>query len=227
MKKIIAISFLAIVVVGIMTVYCLPQSELFRFETVISVIGGITTLFTLLLAFLLYNKFVIDKPFFDKQKDAVFSLLDEIRDTSFLVINERYGLKFEPIKADQEFDKSLFDDYLDRLVSFSYESLIRLEAITDYRKNIYLPKTISKNLEQLSVLTPGSLDQERLNEYVFVVFKKTGRHEDHKADLKSFCKPNIFHEITVKDYHEKWEKLINSIKKWIDENSSIDIELNL
>lgn len=207
--------------------FILPKASYEKLNIGASILASISSLFTLVIALLLYEKLVIDESLLEKQTENVLALLNEIEKSQFLFFSEEYANRFEPINVFKESGFLALDKHPDTPIAISYELDSKLENITRYNRNIYIPTDIAEKLEDLKILFFGTLEgDDFLGNYIFVVSDSFGAIDEIRNNPNRFGTPSVFKDVTVSDYIEKWREILRSIDKWLTENSSKNLDLN-
>lgn len=177
------------------------------------IISALSSIITLLIAFLLYSKYGVEKSLINKQTETVFQLLKELKKTRF-VIHRNGG--FLQLFLDM-IGQNHFNEYRDKSLIFDMSYTNNLSNIRDITENIFLPVEIMDTIRPLIVLSiTGETDKER-----FMIVKVSGgeKEEDFSGKLNN-------KDITLGEFMDQWILVINKTKKWLREYSDIKIDLN-
>ncbi len=182
----------------------------------VNLIAGFSSLLTLIIALLLFNKFGIETSLLEKQTNQVFELLENLNKSIILVRGNHVFMRFNPAKPYQKF----YEKYYDRKLMFSTRYVEGLENVWKYCDNVFLPKEIATKLRGLQIYMISDIKEE-VNEddlKVSAPFKSEENEKFGKGNNK---------DILMIDFVSNWNDLIEEIKKWISTNSSVKSELNL
>lgn len=182
----------------------------------INLIAGFSSLLTLIIALLLFNKFGIETSLLEKQTKQVFELLENINKSNILIEGKSEFMRFNPAKPYLKF----YEDYYNRKLLFSTKYIEGLETIWKFSDNVFLPKEIATKLRGLQIYMISNLKEE-VNADELRVSAPFKSDEDEK-----FGRGND-KEILMFDFVNNWNELIDEIKNWISTNSSMKSELNL
>ena len=182
----------------------------------VNLISGIASFLTLLIALLLYNKFGIETSLLEKQTKQVFELLENLNNYSVLLQGKDVFMTLNPAKPYRKF----YEEYYERKLVFSVKYIEGLQHIWKHVDNVFLPKEIANKLSLLQVYLISNLKEEIEDNQLKVSapfamdeVEKFGEGNDKNTNLMTFI--------------SDWVDLIEEIKKWIRNNSSMNSELNL
>jgi hypothetical protein len=184
----------------------------------INLISGISSIATLIIALVLFNKFGIENSLLDKQTNEVFELLEELNKPLIIMQGKSAFLKINPAKP---YDKHYERFYGYNLI-FSSNYMAGLKIISNYGNKIFVPKPIADKIKALDIYMLTSLRKDNvINENEFLVTIKNNEYEDESSG-----KPNG-KEMNFMEFTTLWNELLEEIKNWIKVNSSREAELNL
>ena len=190
-----------------------------------------TSLVTLFLAILLFQKFGIEKNIVDKNLDRVEKLIEEIRKIRFVITGESFAIQFIPIK-NSNYD--LPQHYLDKPIILTPETAEKIESTLSLSSDPFLPKQISAALEDLSFVGGKVVSRSELLSDRFAkldLYPKTNSIPSGKNSVIDYVIYNKFgvedRTTSVTTYISKWEEVIFEINSWIEKNSSLKGYVNL
>lgn len=187
----------------------------------INIISGISTLITLVIALVLFNKFGIEKSILDKKTDAVFDLLQTISKTRIIFEgkdswHQIYLSDLQQYEQTKEYIKSLGNKKL----IFSSKYFEDISIIIDLVKNVFMPKEIAKKVMELYIGVLQHIPQEEYLNYYKVSF---AGNENEKTTYGLANQK----QITFDEYINMWQGVIDEITRWLSKNSSISPNLNI
>ncbi|MFA7419432.1 MAG: hypothetical protein WCZ90_07085 [Melioribacteraceae bacterium] len=189
----------------------------------LSILSAISSFFTLIIALLLYNKLSIESTIVEKQTDAVINLLSAIRKVSLIFDREDHISSFtmhrESMKQIKNNPKV---QNIPLLFSMSYFKAIK--EVNDASYNIFLPRIIVNSSRQL---VPSRIYQIEIETIVNEKYLKVETIESLSVDAVKKYGKVLGGDIQIQEFVKSWELLINDLEKWLKDNSSIKIELNI
>jgi len=221
-KKLFILWLIALVIVVILIVTLfLSEGILRRIQYGVAIVGSISSLITLFIALLLFNKFGIEKSILDKNMGVVIKLATEINKLVIYVETEENLLvAFRPSKLTKKRIRSFPSK--NALLVFNLDYMESMGPIMDLTCDLFIPKTIK---DKLMLVCPVSftnvIKKSELKNYLLV-----------SGDLQMFNKDKGTYgylndeKVIFREYIKCWEKIIKVMKKWIGDNSSISFELN-
>lgn len=188
----------------------------------------IQVVFSIVIAYLLYDRFGTTKKILDKQNDLIIDFIEKYRSLEIYVYivdgNTLIHSYFKPGKnLINRFDKK----FINRKILFPSGSLghPKLNKLNTIIENPLFPKELIPDISTFKIysLTAELFDFNR-EDYVFLSFERIESHE--KLDQKNFMKPND-ENTSIKEFLSKIVNSVNSIENWVNRESSIKIKLNL
>jgi hypothetical protein len=194
-----------------------------RINEIFSWISGLSTLITLAIALILFEKYGLNKKITEKKQDIVLGLLDELS-KSILIIETSVGkggstttsyhldsgVKFVPNK-----------DYNGKILLFSDNYPIGIDRILKYSKSYWMPLHIQEKLNKACLYFLNFSDLDPFDEkYVRVKFSTDNDYFNDKNMRYGIMNKSL----TIDNYFQKWEELHNTIIEWLNKNA--DFELN-
>jgi hypothetical protein len=218
MKKNLVLITLLLCIIVFALPFVLSEKILEGINQSISILGGVASFVTLLIAVLLYTKYGVDKSIIEKNLSTTLSLMQEIKKTTIVINGDNFGIRYRPAVFSM---KHYEDKYTTKLV-FSLDYMDALSHISKYSDDLYLPKTIKPKLDLLLpyIFEPSS-DSLNLKEFGKVNVLGHITEEEHKFDIINN------NQITVYEFLNQWQELIDAIQQWVKDNSDSDIDLNI
>lgn len=180
-----------------------------------NLISAIASLITLIVVFLLFDKYGLKKDLIKTQTEVVLQQLESIRTASFLIRSNKGFLQFFPSKSRIE----SYEIYYSERLIFSKKYWEYINQIFQWSSSIYMPKDIVEKINLLKPATILHLKPEEIDNYSKVTF-----WSDKSADT-DFGKMNG-EEITFQNFYVYWIDVIDVINNWL--NDKIDInKLNI
>lgn len=128
-----------------------------------TIISSVASLLTFLVAIFLYDKFGIETPLIEKQASIVFSLLEEMSKTSFMLVGNKYGARVQLINPylGISFLEERYEDKL--LVSDQYNN--GLEQLTTIANSPFMPRLIADKVNQIKLYVITYVEEEEVASY--------------------------------------------------------------
>lgn len=182
-----------------------------------TVLSGLATLITLIIALLLYNKYGIEETVLQKRTEAVIALLSELKKTRFVFESPDSNYYMIRIKW---IEKNYFEEKYSEELVFSSNYYIGMEKLTALVDDLFLPKTIVEKYSNLQFIVMTNLKPEELKKYT-------------KVDIAGYKNPdNIKYgflndkKMTLIDFITYITDLKSEAENWLKENSNKDVDLN-
>ena len=231
MKKKILISALILFILILLLPFILSHEVLNKFNTGFSMVSGLATFVTVIIAALLFDKYGVDKSIKDRNLESALKLLETIKSTTVLIKWEKGLIQYRPTT----FPMQIYEDSYSMKIAFTSDYMKQTDYLVKFFENVYLPKKIR---EKLDVILPHSIQHYSSDvdskEYGLVfISKQNDKHlswnykdEKEKVGSKTFGKLNGT-EIMLYDYLLMWEELIEAIQDWCTKSSDSKIDLNV
>lgn len=216
-RKRIFFIFVILLVLSVLPPLLLSEKVNAFLVTSSAILGGLVSIITVTIAFLLYNKFGIDEVAFDKKVDTTLQLLQLIQSKKFWIRVENARLQV-PL--------SIIDRDKERLTSFRNVGLLFCMEYYDYvadiyslSDNYYLPKEIAEKIKAMEIMGLAYPADLNVSEFGRVEFASISDSvEWGLADNK---------EMLLKDFVNQWIELVVCIKAWIKKHSLDEKTLNI
>jgi len=183
-------------------------------------LGAIASLFTLVIALILYQRFGIESRFIERQTDKTLELVDIIKGKVINVKTKKYNYFLRFKIDDKNILKEKFYDYLNPKIIIikhnDYEIFTR--SLYEIRKSYWLPKEIKEKMGFLIIYGHKKLSDDSNSEK----YARLNFENDNSGD---YVLP--MPEMTVADYIKKKNELTKSIENWLSKHSDIKIDLKL
>ena len=192
-------------------------------------ISTISSVVTIIIAFLLFDRFGVSKKTLDKNVETVFELLEVI--------------KSKIIYAEYEFDTGTYHSaisisdnlgefknnkiMLEKDILFNYEDINNgLSEINQFATNIWLPIQIKDKINKISLLSATSVKDNFLskNKCFRVSFNLYPEARKEKEIIWYMTNDK---ETTFNEFLTNLEDLVAEIKTWLNNHSNFDLELNI
>jgi hypothetical protein len=185
-----------------------------------SILSSIAALLTLIIALLLFNKYGVESPLIEKSSSKVFALLEEIKQTSFSIGNDRF---YFWIKMSDPFKYSAhIEKYYGEKLIFSNDYIYGLDKLFEISNNPFIPKDISEKMDKLQYfsLSFDVKESEQTN------YTKVSVARFKKSEELTFGRFNS-QDLTLFEFLKILDEVRIEVVQWIQNNSSINIKLNL
>ena len=183
-----------------------------------NLVGSLSSIVTLVLAILLFKKYGIEQSLLNKQTEAVFQLLAEIKKTRLILIPTEGGFI-------QLFLGDMKEEYWslakDCKLRFSINYADNLSAIWNIAEDVFLPEEVALKLRPLmvSIIQPSASDKGYLDVIV----------PPHKKEIdeKDFFGIMNRNEITLEEFVRNWQDVLRAAKGWLNNHADIPFKLNI
>ena len=187
------------------------------FTVISTLISSFASLFTFAFALILYNKFGIEQTILENNTSTVFKLVEKLKETRFFASGDKFMLQIK--MSDPHLYH--FEKYYKNELIFSIEYYNGIEEILNISNNPYLPKSIAEKLNKLHFYSLSmDVKDKEIEKYTKISVVghpdnegKWGRFNGKNMNLFEFL--NILQDVSIET------------KKWLKNNSSINIDLNL
>lgn len=200
---------------------------------ILFVASAISSILTLLVALLLFNKFGIEKDILQKNLKAISSIFEILAKTNISINMNDGSWHFINLLRDlREGRFSEFKHYGNKIVAGDITAISGLTGLSALGESIFMPKEIAVHVRKIAVgVIKFSEDIEKKpHKYAFIQFqdaKKTvysveldKETEDTKVGLLNGK------ELEFKEYLQMFDDLYKSCQKWLKKNSNIKLDLN-
>jgi len=178
-------------------------------------VGGISSLITLIIAFLLFDKYGLKKDFIKSQTEIVLAQLEVIKTVRFLIRSKDKFLQFFPT-INRVDSYEIF--YSEKLV-FSKKYWEYVNQIFKYSSSIYMPQSIVTKINRLMPSVIANMTEGDIESYSKVTF-----WGDHDEDMV-YGKFN-HEDVTFHEFYTNWLDIIDEIRNWLKDKIDID-KLNI
>jgi hypothetical protein len=192
-------------------------------------ISTISSVVTIIIAFLLFDRFGVSKKTLDKNVETVFELLEVIKSKRiFAEYESDAGIFHSVISISDNLDRFKKNKImLEKDILFNYEDInYGLSEINQFATNIWLPVQIKDKINKISLLSATSVKDNFIfkNKCVMVYFNLYPEARKEK-DVKWFMTNDK--ETTFNEFLTNLEDLVTEIKTWLKNHSNYDLELNI
>ncbi len=215
MRTVIIISISLIILILIIIPFYLPTEQQDTIKASAALVSSVASLITLIIAFILFDKYGLKKDFVKNQTDLVLRQLEKIMAVRFLIRTNDRSLQFFPTK-----------NRTDRYESFYSEKLVFSEKYWDYINDIFepstsihMPKEIVEKIEKLQPSLIAYLEHDELSSYAIVTFGGENKIEYGKINDD---------DITFKEFYTYWIDVLDVMSNWLKDKidiSKLNIEL--
>ena len=185
-----------------------------------TIISSIAAVLTFIIALFLFNKYGVESPLVEKSTSKVFALLEQIKETTFSISNDRFGFW---IKMSDPFKYSpRIEQFYGEKLIFSEDYIYALDKLFEIGNNPFTPPSISQKLDQLQFFVMSyDINENNIRDYakILVVGYK-------KFDNPKFGRFNA-EDITVFEFLKILDEISYEVRLWIQNNSTIPVQLNM
>lgn len=191
-------------------------------------ISGISSLITLTIALLLFDKYGLNKKIENKRQDIVLELLDELQNVIFVIeynTNEGgYGMSYFTISR----EISTYKEYSGKELMVCENYITGISKMIKYNKNYWMPISIQLKLSRVCeylIITNKEINPFD-EKYVRIRFPRDNdNNEDYKKIKYGILKKNGAN-YKSENYFQEWKDLHCCIMKWIEENADFKLDNN-
>ncbi len=179
-------------------------------------ISGICSLITLVIAFLLFDKYGLKKDFVKTQTEIVLAQLEAIRTTRFLILaKDKSFLQFYPTK----YRLDSYERFYSEKLIFNRKYWEYTNQVFRFSSSIYMPKEIASRIDKLKPSLMEHISATEMDFYSKVTFWG----EDETDSIYGRVNGE---DITFQEFYTNWLDILGEINKWLKDKISID-ELNV
>jgi len=192
-------------------------------------ISTISSAFTIIIAFLLFDRFGVSKKTLDKNVETVFKLLEVIKSK---IIYAEYesdsGTHHSAISISdnlQQFKKNKI--MLEKDILFNYEDINNgLYEINQFANDVWLPIQIREKIKKISLASASSVKDNFIpkNKCVRISFHL---YPEARKDKEVMWYMTNQKETTFNEFLLGLENLVSEIKTWLNKHSNYSLELNI
>lgn len=181
------------------------------------IISAFSSLVTLLIALLLFDKYGLKKNIIERKTETVLKLLEKVRKTRLLLRGERSVIHFCPLKEWQD----TYEQFNTLLVVFDVNYLDFIKSYFSDSKSLYLPPKIVDKFKKLepTVLVHDIANLPK-NEYLKVTIPGYPKGDE------SFGRFNGS-DLTFYEFNNLWIDLHDEILNWLKANDIDTNDLNI
>ncbi len=198
--------------------YCLSNNLTESIKLTTDIVRTISTILTLIIALILFDKFGLRKVGVEKQTNAVIKLIEDLRQTCAVINCGKYKYfvwftsDLNVFKANAVFEK----DKIKKIIFKHGENIMIPTGVNDALNNLWIPPTIKDKLKFLDFHMAMVLDSKDidLSIHAIVEFEKKNQNMYFLKETQTF-----------EEFLIKIQVLMKSLKEWVDKHA--DIELNL
>lgn len=188
-----------------------------------SIIGSTTSLFTFIIAILLFHKFGIETPLLEKNTTIVFEFVEELKKCRFYVCGDTYFMMIPLHNPHELLINSNFPEsswcYEKKLI-FSTKYYDELAKVFELANSPFMPKNISQKVEKLNcyIFTNNEIQDKSQYDQIIQVGENTNESVFGKFNAK---------DITLFEFLNLIEDVKVETINWISENSKYAPNLNI
>lgn len=190
------------------------------FSVSLTAVGTVATLWTLVIAVYLYDRFGLESKFIEKQTDKVLELVDLLKGKTIVVKSTGFNYFIRPSRTQlQQFNS--FKNYQndkDKKVLISPDDFDKsTREIIAIMRSYWLPEDIKKKMEFLKIWGITKFNENSFDAYV-------------RFDFQTIADDNWavpFPEMTFGSFNNNLHDLILTIENWLSKHSGIELDLKL
>lgn len=188
----------------------------------------ISSLVTVIIAFLLFDKFGVSKKALDRNIEVVFKLLEVIKSkTIYTEYESDSGTHHSVISIGDSSDESKNNLIGDKIIVFNYDDINKgLNEINQFANNVWLPGQIKKKIQKISLRSASSIEDNisHKNKYVKIYFDL---YPEARKDIKVMWFKTNQKETTFDDFRLSLEDVVIEIKTWLSKHSKYKLDINI
>lgn len=215
-------------------------NEYVNISDITKILSAICSLATLVIAILLFNKYVIDSKLIEKKSERVFDLISVFNNIDFMV--EGKNLKgvaafFLIVRFNDKDIKKHIKDYSDLPICFKMNFWHVVNKLIKLCDDPFMPNNIAESVKSLNFHSFTEINNDQ-NKYAIVSigdnvqsptssFISLDTKKDDEKNLND--RLGIFnnnYKMTLNDLVSSFETIRKEIKKWLKNNSSRKLEIN-
>ncbi|MFH7002161.1 hypothetical protein [Flavobacterium bizetiae] len=194
-----------------------------------NLISIISSLITVVIAFLLFDKFGVSKKALDKNIEVVFKLLEVIKSkTIFTEYESDSGTHHSVISIGDSSHESKDNDLIkNKIIVFNYDDINKgLNEINQFANNVWLPSQIKNKVQKISLRSASSVKDtiSHKDKYVKIYFDL---YPEARKDIKVMWFKTNQKETTFEEFRVSLEDLVFEIKTWLNKHSKHKLDLNI
>lgn len=196
-------------------------------DTILSVLsisftaaGTVATIWTLVIAFYLFDRFGLDTKFIEKKTDKVLDLVNQLKGKSINAHSD-YIYIIRPSRIQLEQIRSLpqYQNDKTKKVLFSIEDYdTATREITDIMRDYWLPEEIKSKMQFLKILGYNKFNDNSFDKYIRLDFNA-------KKTEKNWV--IVLPEMTLESFTSNLDDLIATIENWLSKHSGIELNLKM
>lgn len=189
-----------------------------------NLVGAVSGIGTLVIAFLLFDRFGIGKRIIDKKVDVVIELVEELKGKRMTADSDMKdgSRSFQQIYLSQDMTNHKEEMLNDTLILVDIEDYMTgTKELLRLKNNVWMPKEIRNQMKFLElysteVRTDMSKFDNNQSKIGFTRVKKEDKNWAIKNDQ----------DTTYLELIENFEKLFETIQSWLNKHTNIDFDLN-
>lgn len=175
-------------------------------------ISGISSLITLVIAFLLFDKYGLKKGFIKAQTEIVLSQLEAIKTANFLILDKDNSfLQFYPIE--NRLDS--YERYYSEKLIFNKKYWEYTNQVFRFSSSIYMPKEIASKIGKLKPSLMEHISASEVDYYSKVTFWGENEKDSIYGRVNG-------EDITFQEFYTNWLAILDEINKWLKDKISMD-----
>lgn len=223
------LAFIMILTLGIFLIpFLLHDDKKEALSISTNLISIISSLITVIIAFLLFDKFGVSKKALDRNVELVFKLLEVIKSkTIYTEYESDSGTHHSVILIGNNLSESKNNFIGDKIIIFNYEDINKgLNEINQFANNIWLPSQIKKKVQKISLRSASSIEDTfpHRNKYVKIYFDL---YPEARKDTKVVWFKTNQKETTLNDFRLDLEELLAEIMIWLNKHSKDKLDINI
>lgn len=188
----------------------------------------ISSLITVIIAFLLFDKFGVSKKVLDQNIEVVFKLLEVIKSKTIYTEYESDSGTHHSVISIGDTSNELMNNLIDdKIIVFNYDDINKgLNEINQFVNNVWLPTQIKKKIQKISLWSASSVEDtfSHKNKYVKIYFDL---YPEARKDIDVTWFTTNQKETTVKDFRLSLQDLLVEIKIWLKKHSDYKADINI
>ena len=230
-REIVFLGIAILLGICIIIPFILPEQVTGKFITGFSFVSAFCSIATLIIAFLLYDKFGIAKTIIDKKVNVVLELLEHFKGGRILAKytrneGEKIITSVRVIRPKKDMSSYLEKGTNGLLIAVNSNDYYNgMDKVSTLKNNIWMPKEIAVKLEPLQFYSfyKDEKIQNNIEKYIRLQLG-VGSLTDKNQD-ENWMRPGNT-EISFEVYLQNIESVFKAIENWLEKHTNMSIEIN-
>lgn len=210
--------------------FYLSDTSMAKLNASVGLIGGISTVITLLIALYLFNRFGLENEVLGKKANVVFLLMSELKKLRFLLTMKNGGMiQYFPSVYHTRQQRELLEGWMNYELLFTTRYFGEMQKFIDLMNDVFMPLEIREKLLpmcEIFVITTEPMTDKHLGIGMSPMVFKVGvsGSENNRINEERLrnepCGLLNKKVITFREFTNQWEAAIEATKSWLKQHSS-------